>query len=63
MSDTTDSLAGFSAEESAVVEAVRRFVARDVRPQVARLEREAGYPEALVAAMRALGVDVAAAHA
>jgi alkylation response protein AidB-like acyl-CoA dehydrogenase len=51
-----DSLAGFNSEESAVVEAVRRFVAKDVRPQVARLERETGYPDALVAAMRKLGL-------
>jgi alkylation response protein AidB-like acyl-CoA dehydrogenase len=56
VSDSADFLAGFSAEESAVIEATRRFVARDVRPQVARLEREAGYPEALVAAMCALGL-------
>jgi len=42
VSDCADFLAGFSSEESAVVEAARRFVARDVRPQVAQREREAG---------------------
>ncbi len=56
MSERADPLAGFGPEESAVVEAVRRFVARDVRPQVARLEREGRYPEGLVAAMRELGL-------
>ena len=56
MSDGADLLAGFSPEESAVVETVRRFVARDVRPQVARLEREGSYPDALVQTMRELGL-------
>lgn len=56
MSDRADSLAGFGPEESAVVEAVRRFVAKDVRPQVARLEREGRYPDALVATMCELGL-------
>ncbi len=56
MSDSADSLAGFSSEESAVVETVRRFVAREVRPQVARLEREGSYPDALVQTMRELGL-------
>ena len=55
---TTDSetLSGFDAAEAAIVEAVRRFVAKDVRPQVARLERESAYPDALVATMRELGL-------
>src|SRR6185369_1122519 len=37
-------------------EAVSRFVTKDVRPQVARLERESGHPDALVATMRELGL-------
>jgi alkylation response protein AidB-like acyl-CoA dehydrogenase len=56
VSEGADLLAGFSPEESAVVETVRRFVARDVRPQVARLEREGNYPDALVQTMRELGL-------
>jgi alkylation response protein AidB-like acyl-CoA dehydrogenase len=43
-------------EERAVIETVRRFIAREVRPHVARLEREAIYPGALVAAMAELGL-------
>ena len=56
MTAESESLSGFDAAEAAIVEAVRRFVTKDVRPQVAKLEREAGYPEALVAAMRELGL-------
>jgi alkylation response protein AidB-like acyl-CoA dehydrogenase len=56
VSERADLLAGFGPEESAVVEAVRRFVAEDVRPQVGRLEREARYPDGLVATMRELGL-------
>jgi alkylation response protein AidB-like acyl-CoA dehydrogenase len=56
VTDYADSIAGFHPEESAVIEAVRRFVAKDVRPQVARLEREGQYPNALVATMRDLGL-------
>jgi alkylation response protein AidB-like acyl-CoA dehydrogenase len=51
-----DALSGFDAAEAAIVEAVRRFASKDVRPQVAKLERESGYPEALVATMRELGL-------
>jgi alkylation response protein AidB-like acyl-CoA dehydrogenase len=51
-----DALSGFDPAEAAIVEAVRRFAANDVRPQVAKLERESGYPEALVATMRQLGL-------
>jgi alkylation response protein AidB-like acyl-CoA dehydrogenase len=50
------SLSDFEAAEAAIVEAVRRFVTKDVRPQVARLERESAYPDALVATMRELGL-------
>jgi alkylation response protein AidB-like acyl-CoA dehydrogenase len=42
--------------EAAIVEAVRRFVAKEVRPHVARLERSDGYPEALVDTLAALGL-------
>src|SRR5690242_2131773 len=51
-----DSLSEFDPEETAVIDAVRRFVAKDVHPNVARLEREASYPEQLVATMRELGL-------
>ena len=50
------SLSGFDAAETAIVEAVRRFVAKDVRPRVAELERDSAYPEALVTTMRELGL-------
>jgi len=56
VSENADVLAGFRPEESAVVETVRRFVTRDVRPQVGRLEREGDYPDALVQTMRELGL-------
>jgi alkylation response protein AidB-like acyl-CoA dehydrogenase len=52
----TDALAGFDPTEVSIVEAVRRFATEVVRPNVARLEREGGYPEHLVAAMRDLGL-------
>jgi alkylation response protein AidB-like acyl-CoA dehydrogenase len=51
-----DSPCGLDAAEAAIVEAVRRFVAKDVRPHVARLERDSAYPEALVTTMRELGL-------
>jgi alkylation response protein AidB-like acyl-CoA dehydrogenase len=60
-----DPLAGFEPAETAIIDAVRRFVAKDVRPSVARLERESGYPEQLVATMRELGLfglAIAEAH-
>lgn len=56
MTGESNSLSGFDAAEAAIVEAVRRFVTKDVRPQVAKLEREAGYPDGLVATMRELGL-------
>ncbi|MDQ0471820.1 acyl-CoA dehydrogenase family protein [Labrys wisconsinensis] len=46
----------FTDEEREILSTVRRFVAREVRPHVARLEREGAYPEALVAAMAGLGL-------
>jgi alkylation response protein AidB-like acyl-CoA dehydrogenase len=51
-----DCLAGFDPAEVAILEGVRRFVSKDVRPEVARLEREGRYPDALVATMRKLGL-------
>jgi alkylation response protein AidB-like acyl-CoA dehydrogenase len=61
----TDALAGFDATEVAAVDAVRRFVSQAVRPNVAKLERAAAYPEHLVAGMRDLGlfgIAIAEAH-
>ena len=43
-------------EECEIVETVKRFVARDVAPVVAKHEREGTYPDGLVAAMKALGL-------
>ena len=43
-------------EESAVLEAVRQFVAREVRPAVAQLERGGAYPQALVERMCDMGL-------
>lgn len=56
MTAERDALSGFDVAEAAIVEAVRRFASKDVRPQVAKLERESVYPEALVATMRELGL-------
>ena len=56
MTAEADSLSGFDPAEAAIIDAVRRFVAKDVRPNVARLERETSYPEQLVATMRELGL-------
>ncbi len=44
------------AEERAVVETVRDFVDRDVRPSVRELEHADAYPERLIETMKALGV-------
>ncbi len=43
-------------DEQLLVEAVSRFVEERVRPNVADLERQGAYPEALVAEMKALGL-------
>jgi alkylation response protein AidB-like acyl-CoA dehydrogenase len=45
-----------NAEEQAVVEVVRQFVDREVRPQVRELEHANTYPEALIAKMKELGI-------
>lgn len=45
-----------STEEQAVVEVVRDFVDREVRPVVRELEHSDTYPEALIAQMKDLGV-------
>lgn len=39
-----------------IIDAVERFVAKDVRPVVAALERDKVYPDALVATMKELGL-------
>ncbi len=43
-------------EEQAVVDTVREFVEREVRPVVRELEHSDTYPEALIGQMKALGV-------
>ena len=45
-----------NAEEQAVVDVVRHFVDREVRPQVRELEHANTYPEALIAKMKELGI-------
>lgn len=45
-----------TSEEQAIVQTVARFVTRDVAPAVAKHEREGTYPDALVAAMKELGL-------
>jgi alkylation response protein AidB-like acyl-CoA dehydrogenase len=49
-------MSGLSTEEQAVVEAVRNFVDRDVRPVVRDLEHADEYPEKLIEQMKKLGV-------
>jgi alkylation response protein AidB-like acyl-CoA dehydrogenase len=44
------------AEEAAILDAVDRFLAREVRPVAMRLEHADEYPHALVEAMKALGL-------
>jgi alkylation response protein AidB-like acyl-CoA dehydrogenase len=44
------------AEETAVVEVVRDFVERDVRPVVRELDHGNTYPEKLIDQMKQLGV-------
>lgn len=46
----------FSPEESDVISVVSRFVAKEVLPQVSRIERESAYPQRLVDQMRELGL-------
>lgn len=43
-------------EEREIIRTVARFVARDVTPHVARLEKEGTYPDAIVAQMKDLGL-------
>ena len=49
-------LVKISDEEREIVETVRRFVERDVRPNVERLEREKEFPARLVSTMKELGL-------
>lgn len=46
----------FAPEENEIVATVERFVEEQVRPHVARLEREAIYPDHLVEEMKRLGL-------
>ncbi|MBB3051123.1 alkylation response protein AidB-like acyl-CoA dehydrogenase [Prauserella isguenensis] len=48
--------AGLDADEQAIVETVREFVDRDVRPVVRDLEHDNVYPEALIEQMKRLGI-------
>ena len=45
-----------TAEETAIVEVVRDFVDREVRPVVRELEHEDTYPEKLIEQMKELGI-------
>lgn len=47
---------GLSEEEQAIVETVRSFVDRDVKPVVRELEHADTYPEALIEQMKKLGI-------
>ena len=47
---------GLSVEETTIVETVRDFVDRDVRPKVHALERCNTYPEALIEMMKQMGI-------
>jgi alkylation response protein AidB-like acyl-CoA dehydrogenase len=49
-------VSSLSSEEAFVVETVRAFVDKDVRPVVSELEHTNTYPEALIAAMKDLGI-------
>ena len=49
-------MAARSDEEQAIVEAVARWVDREVRPHAGRLEREQEYPAALIDQMKEMGV-------
>lgn len=56
MTADADLTSGFEPAETAIVDAVRRFVVKEVRPHVASLEKETGYPHKLVATMQELGL-------
>jgi alkylation response protein AidB-like acyl-CoA dehydrogenase len=47
---------GLTEEETAIVEVVREFVDRDVRPVVRELEHANVYPEKLIAQMKEIGI-------
>jgi alkylation response protein AidB-like acyl-CoA dehydrogenase len=47
---------GLPEDEQAIVEAVARWVDREVRPHAGRLERAQEYPEALIGQMKEMGV-------
>lgn len=48
--------AGLDAAEQAIVDTVRDFVDRDVRPVVRQLEHDNAYPEKLIEQMKRLGI-------
>ena len=50
------SIDGLTGEESAIVELVRDFVDRDVKPVVAELEHANTYPAQLIDQMKQLGI-------
>ena len=54
--DPEDAVHDLDAEETAIVDVVREFVDREVRPVVRELEHADTYPEALVERMKELGV-------
>jgi len=43
-------------DEEALVEAVRRFVAKEIKPRVNSLESQEGYPDDVIARMVELGL-------
>lgn len=47
---------GLDAAEQAIVDTVRDFVDRDVRPVVRQLEHDNAYPEKLIEQMKRLGI-------
>ena len=47
---------GLDTEEAAIVDTVRDFVERDVRPTASELEHNNTYPEKLIEAMKQLGI-------
>jgi alkylation response protein AidB-like acyl-CoA dehydrogenase len=49
-------MTGLSTEERAIVDTVRDFVDRDVRPVVRELEHSNTYPEELIERMKSLGI-------
>ncbi|MCW2686633.1 MAG: acyl-CoA dehydrogenase-like, partial [Mycobacterium sp.] len=55
-SRTDDTQTQLDEDELAIVDVVRDFVDRKVRPQARDLERANTYPEALIEQMKAIGI-------